>query len=125
MKYASSLVDESSSSGDWSLSPRVPIGTSAWDLFRRNSLRALVRISLVAPNLYSLRDSHLRPVGQRAGLVAFWYQRHGQSLANDCLGFLQNAAEMISSAEALRIDLVDVFRSGRTRREPSTLSYHF
>ena len=85
-------------------------------------MRALVRISLVTPNLYRLRHSHLMPAGQRAVLVVFRYLRDGQSSINDCLGFLQNTAQMIRSLEALRVDPVNVFRPGGTRREPSALS---
>jgi hypothetical protein len=35
--------------------------------------------------------------------------RHGQSLADNRLCFLQDVAEMILSPETLRINLVDIF----------------
>src|SRR5581483_7912722 len=46
-----------------------------------------------------------------------------KSVVDDGLGFLQDAAQMLRSPEALGIDLVNVFRPGRTRREPSALGY--
>ena len=41
-------------------------------------------------------------------LAPLRYRRRRQSIADDRLGFLQDAAQMIRSPEALRIDLVDV-----------------
>ena len=40
-------------------------------------------------------------------LLRHW--RHGQSLADNRLCFLQDVAEMILSPETLRINLVDIF----------------
>ena len=46
-------------------------------------------------------------------------------MVDDYLRFLQNAAQMTVSPETLRIDLIDVFRPWRTRREPSAFRYYF
>jgi hypothetical protein len=46
-------------------------------------------------------------------------------VTDDGLRFLEDTVQMIRSPVALRINLVDVFRSGRTRREPSTLGHDF
>ena len=45
--------------------------------------------------------------------------RRRQSLADNRLGFFQNAAQMVRALEALRINLVDILSPGRTRREPA------
>ena len=51
--------------------------------------------------------------------------RRRQGVADNRLGFLQDAAQMIRSLETLRINLVNVFRPGRTRREPAARGRHF
>src|SRR5262249_54883290 len=47
-----------------------------------------------------------------------------QGIAHDRLRRLEDAPQMILSLKALRIDLVDVFRPGRTSREPTALRNH-
>jgi hypothetical protein len=42
---------------------------------------------------------------------------------HDMLCFLRDAAQIIFSAEAFRIDFVDTFRPGGTRSEPSVLRH--
>ena len=41
------------------------------------------------------------------------------ALADDRLRFLLDAPQVVAAAKALRVELVDVFRAGRTRREPT------
>src|SRR5450756_306939 len=47
-----------------------------------------------------------------------------QCSPDDGLCFRHDAAQMILSTKALRIDLVDVFGAGRTSREPAALCHH-
>ena len=47
-----------------------------------------------------------------------------KSVVDDCLCFLQDAAQMIRSPEALCIDLVDILGPGGTRRKPSAFGYY-
>src|SRR5665648_47428 len=58
-----------------------------------------------------------------------WFSRMGrcpctQSIANNCLCFLQDAMQMVRSPEAFCIDFVDVFSPRRPRREPSALRHY-
>ena len=47
-------------------------------------------------------------------------RRWRESVVHDGLRLLQDTVQMIRPREALRINLVNVFRAGRTRRKPST-----
>ena len=44
--------------------------------------------------------------------------RPRQRLADDRLRFLLDVPQVVASNKALRVELVDVFRAGRTRRKP-------
>src|ERR1044072_5643873 len=84
--------------------------------------------SLTIVPLYGASDQEHKEVIVRGSFLKKKVQtRLGHcrnSIVHDALCFLQDAAQMICSAEALRINLVNVLRAGRTRCKPSVLRHH-
>jgi hypothetical protein len=75
-------------------------------LFWTESSNASVRVSFVTPILIGFACCLLMKHRGRATFALF--RRCRQSIAENRLGFLQDAAQMIRSSEALYIDLVDI-----------------
>jgi len=78
-----------------------------------------VWVALIPPHSHRFLNRHQM---RWQGFAIFI--RHGfcpQGISDNRLGFVQDAAQMIRSLKALRINLVDVFGSGRACRKPAAL----
>jgi len=72
-------------------------------------------VSLLAPLILGFACRLLMKYRRRTTFPLPRHRRRRQSIADNRLGFLQDAAQMISSPEALCLDLVDVLGSWDSR----------